>query len=93
MHKNATAISLLILGLGAAACSPSVNSFTATAGSDINVVNVSASISGAAAINLQTPTLGVRRVGGASFANVPQFVATGGTSYVRSDLALPAGQY
>lgn len=74
-------------------CSPRINSFTTSPGADSNLVNVQASVSDAAAVNVLQPTLGVRRAGEQAFRDAGPLVSGGGTTLRRDALALPAGSY
>jgi len=94
-RSSIPAASLLIFWLSG--CTPSVNSVTVTAGSDVNLVNVQASIGNAPAASMGTPVLRV-----ASLANNPSspvfrdvtgFAPTSGGNYQKDSLALPAGQF
>ena len=88
------AASLLIFGLSA--CTPTVNSVTVTPGTDVNLVNVQASISSAPAASMGTPVLRV-----ASLADTPPvfrnvtggFTQVNGPIHQKDGLVLPAGQF
>ncbi len=94
IRSSVLAASFLIFFLSG--CTPSVNSVTVTPGSDVNLINVQASISNAPAASMGTPLLRV-----ASLADNPpvfrdapgSFTPPSGTSIRRDGIALPPGPF
>ena len=79
-----------------AGCTPSVNSVSVTPGTDVNLVNVQASISDAPAASMGTPVVRVASLADNPpvFRNVPNgFTVNNAPNHQLTGLALPPGQF
>lgn len=84
-----------IASVGLSGCAPSIDSVTVTPGPDVNLVNIEAVVRGAAAVDLDTPTVSVAVLPAAtpSFASAGDLTYTTSNAYRRDGLAFVPGQY